>query len=137
MVSALIGGALIGVAALLMLGGLGRIAVVSGVIGGSLRRAGLSTWRVAFMAGMLVVGGVARAWAPETLVAADGRPLWVLAVGGLLVGLGTRVGNGCTSGHGVCGIGLRSRRSVVATMIFMFTSVVTVGVLRLWTGGLS
>ena len=131
------GGALICVAALIMLGGLGRIAGVSGVIGASLRPAGVSAWRVAFMTGMLAVGLMASAWAPETLVAAKGRPLWVLAAGGFLVGLGTRVGNGCTSGHGVCGIGLRSRRSVVATMIFMITSMVTVAAFRFLAGGVS
>lgn len=137
MSSAIAGGALIGVAALIMLGGLGRIAGVSGVIGTSLRPAGVTAWRVSFMAGMLAVGLMASAWAPETLAAAKGRPPWVLAVGGFLVGLGTRVGNGCTSGHGVCGIGLRSRRSVVATVTFMVTSMVTVAALRFLTGGVS
>ena len=137
MLSAVLGGALIGLAAVVMLVGLGQIAGVSGVLGSSLRAGGAASWRVAFLAGMIAVGLVTRFVSPGSLVSADGRSTWIIAVGGLLVGLGTRIGNGCTSGHGVCGIGRGSRRSLVATMVFMATSAATVAVYGFVHGGAS
>src|SRR5690606_8615587 len=100
------GGVLIGVASLLVLGGLGRVAGVSGIAAGLLTPAeGDAGWRGAFLAG-LVVGGLVMALSAPALFAIHlERPLGLVAVAGLIVGVGTRVGGGCTSGHGVCGLG--------------------------------
>lgn len=130
-VSATIGGLLIGLAAAFLWLTMGRIAGISGILGG-LRavRAGDIGWRIAFVAGLIAApllveaaGGVVPAPRLES-----GPGLLVLA--GLLVGFGTRLGSGCTSGHGVCGLARVSRRSLVATALFMGTAVVTVFVLR-------
>jgi uncharacterized membrane protein YedE/YeeE len=134
-VSAVVGGLLIGAGALsLMLFG-GRIAGVSGIFADALepRRSGRA-WRLAFMTGLIVT---------PILVAATGRnipapemPAWaVVIVGGLLVGLGTRLGSGCTSGHGVCGVARLSPRSLAATVTFMLTAAVVVAVSRHLLGG--
>ena len=128
--SALAGGALIGIAAALLLLVTGRTAGISGIVGGILRPGpGDLGWRVAFTAGMLLAPllFLAIAALPPLQIAA-GYP--VLVVGGLLVGLGTRYGSGCTSGHGVCGIARGSPRSIVATLAFMVAGVVTVYLVR-------
>jgi uncharacterized protein len=134
---ALAGGVLIGVASLALLVFNGRIAGISGVVAGLVSpRTTQLAWRAAFLAGL--VGGGLGAWVlwPQAFGAPVlGSPAaWVTA--GLLVGIGTRIGGGCTSGHGVCGIGRLSRRSVVATMTFMATGAATVLALRL-SGGLA
>ncbi|REJ73480.1 MAG: YeeE/YedE family protein [Acidobacteria bacterium] len=128
--SSLIGGALIGTAAVLLMALLGRIAGISGILGGLQTAApGDRAWRAAFLVG-LPLGALIAAlvWAPpeQTLVA--GWPTIVL--GGLLVGIGTRMGSGCTSGHGVCGLARMSRRSLVATPTFMLAAAGTVLVVR-------
>ena len=128
--SALGGGVLIGAASAAFLLLNGRIAGVSGVIGGLLRPSrGDVIWRVAFLAG-LVAAPELDAWccaAPRLNIAAD----WdALISAGLLVGLGTRFASGCTSGHGVCGVARLSRRSSVATLIFTTTAFVTTFVMR-------
>ena len=129
--SALLGGGLIGAAAGLLLFFNGRIAGISGVLGGLLRplAPGDGAWRVAFVAGLLLAPlaylGLA-AW-PTVVVSAS----WgTLVLAGLLVGVGTRYGAGCTSGHGVCGISRLSPRSLVATACFMAAGFATVYVLR-------
>lgn len=129
---ALVGGALIGLAAAAMLLFNGRIAGISGVANGLLTpRAGDWPWRAAFVAG-LVIGGAAMAQAIPSAFASDGdRPLAVVAVAGLLVGLGSVLANGCTSGHGVCGVSRLSPRSIAATGIFIVAGMATVGLLRL------
>jgi hypothetical protein len=127
----LAGGALIGLAAAVLLVLTGRAAGVSGIVDGALRREpGEWGWKLAFLAG-LVAGGVLLAWlSPERMPTSAPRGLpWMIA-GGLLVGLGTRVGGGCTSGHGICGLGRASGRSAVATAVFMIAAMVTVFVLR-------
>jgi uncharacterized membrane protein YedE/YeeE len=129
-VSALAGGALIGLAVALLLLVNGRVAGISGVIGGLLRpSANDRVWRVAFVAGLacapLLHALVAALPAPQI----DASPL-ALAVAGVLVGIGTRYGSGCTSGHGVCGVSRLSPRSLVATALFMTAGFVTVFVLR-------
>lgn len=128
---ALLGGALIGLAATIVLLFHGRIAGVSGMVGGLLARDDaarpLRTW---FLAGLVLAGVALAAWAPSTLSSVPTIPLWAVALAGVLVGLGTRLGNGCTSGHGVCGIGRFSKRSLVATMTFMACAMVTVFILR-------
>lgn len=122
-----IGGLLIGASASLLLWLNGRIAGISGIVNGSLARPGAeSAWRWLFLAGML--GGAAvEFWlipAQRAFETAMSWPVFLLA--GVLVGIGTRLGGGCTSGHGVCGLGRLSARSLVATLTFLATGVLTV-----------
>ncbi len=132
--AALAGGLMIGLAAALLLLGNGRTAGVSGIVGGLVRPLrGDVAWRVAFVAGLVLAGAAAFVLRPE-LIAPSPRPLGALALAGLLVGVGTRVGGGCTSGHGVCGIGRGSRRSLVATAVFVAAGVLTVTLLRVGGG---
>ena len=126
----LLGGALIGLAASLVLLGNGRIAGISGIVSSLLSANREKGWQIAFLLGLLLSGAVF-AWLSPSSFAAPPRAMGMLAVAGLLVGLGTRVGNGCTSGHGVCGLSRLSLRSLVATVTFMGAAVVTVLVLRL------
>lgn len=135
-VSAAIGGMLIGVsvASLILLNG--RIAGISGIFGDLFLRSDRG-WRIAFLAGLV---------AAPFLLAAAGRTVstpampasWAIIIAaGLLVGFGTRLGGGCTSGHGVCGIARLSPRSIVATIVFMATAIVVVFLVRHVAGGLS
>ena len=129
-VSALVGGIMIGLAAAAFALLNGRIAGVSGILGGLIRPApGDAAWRAAFVAGLVLApwayAAVARL--PESTIEAT-YPVVVIA--GLLVGIGTRYGSGCTSGHGVCGIARLSRRSLVATACFMAAGFATVFVVR-------
>jgi uncharacterized protein len=126
-----LGGVLIGTSAAIMLIALGRIAGVSGILGGLLARpAGDSAWRFAFVLG-LVLGGLGMyAVSPQLFAVRTGHGLTTVAMAGLLVGLGTRMGGGCTSGHGVCGIGRGSRRSIAATLTFVVTGMLTVFVVK-------
>lgn len=118
--SPLLGGALIGLAASALLLLEGRVAGISGIVGGLLSpKAGDLSWRVAFVLGLLSAGLVAALLAPELVSSTPGRPMWALAPAGLLVGFGTRLGNGCTSGHGVCGLSRMSRRSLASVLTFM------------------
>lgn len=126
-----LGGALIGAASALLLVLNGRIAGVSGIVGGLVdgHARGDRAWRVAFLAGLLV-GGLVLGWVLPTALAATPVSLPMVVVAGLLVGLGTRVGSGCTSGHGICGMSRLSARSIVATLTFMGTGMATVLVVR-------
>lgn len=134
--SAAIGGALIGLSAVLLMLLTGRIAGISGIFGGLLNvRSEDKGWRIAFIAGLilapLIAGAIGYGMAPPKLPAN-----WIVIVAaGLLVGVGTRLGGGCTSGHGICGIGRLSLRSIVATVVFMVTAVATVAVTRHMLGG--
>ena len=135
-VSAAVGGALIGLSAALLMLLLGRIAGISGIFSGVLLTSWRNQpWRVAFMAG-LIGAPLLTALAGYPLAApalADG---WgVVGLAGLLVGLGTRLGGGCTSGHGVCGIARLSVRSIVATCIFMAVAIIVVALRRHGMGG--
>ncbi|MEA1674036.1 YeeE/YedE family protein [Nitrospirillum sp. BR 11163] len=126
-IPALAGGALIGGAAALLWLGLGRIAGISGVVGGLMTAArGDRAWRLAFLAGLMAAPAL-YGWAggPVPAGAPPASPALVIG-GGLLVGLGTRLGGGCTSGHGVCGLARLSRRSAAATLVFMATAALTV-----------
>ena len=135
-VSALIGGALIGAAASWLLLMNGRIAGVSGIAGGLIRAtAGDRAWRLAFLVGLAVGVLVYRAGVGWQAGIGFDASLPALLAGGVLVGLGTRIGGGCTSGHGVCGISRLSVRSMVATVTFMVTAGVTVFVTRHLLGG--
>lgn len=129
--SAAAGGALIGLAALLLILTAGRIAGISGIVGAVF---GLGTgdraWRAAFLVG-LVLAPVATMAAGFRVPMPDMPSHWlVTVVAGLLVGFGARLGGGCTSGHGVCGIARFSRRSVTATLTLMLTAAMTVAVMR-------
>jgi uncharacterized protein len=133
--SALAGGVVIGLAASLLwlLGG--RTAGVSGILGGVVPplRAGWE-WRALFLGGLLAGGVLLQFVAPSRLEIPP-RSLPVLAIAGLLVGFGTRLAGGCTSGHGVCGLSRLSRRSLVATVVFMLVAMITVTLVRLASGG--
>ena len=129
--SGFFGGVLIGVAALLLLLANGRIAGISGIVAGLLEPSfSDAAWRLMFIAG-LWIGAIA-------LILARGAPfavalqasMPVMVVAGFLVGFGTRMGGGCTSGHGVCGIARGSKRSIVATIVFIATAMATVYVVR-------
>lgn len=126
----LLGGALIGLAAALLLLFNGRIAGISGIIGGLLKpNKHDMSWRVAFLLGLIASPFIWTLLAPLPVIQINtSTPLIIVA--GLLVGFGTRLGSGCTSGHGVCGIARLSPRSIVATLAFMFTGILTVYVIR-------
>ena len=125
-VPGLTGGLLIGISATVLLAFNGQIAGISGILSGSLGGVSDVSWRRFFIVGMLL-GGVIYEYllAPAPTPAADFSP-WAMVVGGLLVGFGTRLGNGCTSGHGVCGLGRLSVRSLVAVITFLSVAMVTV-----------
>lgn len=128
--SALAGGALLGIAVTILWLWNGRIAGISGILGGLLQpKTGDVAWRAAFIIG-LIVSPLAYSLFTElpTIEIDAGLPLLILA--GLLVGIGTRYGVGCTSGHGVCGLARFSPRSLVATLSFMFTGFITVWFVR-------
>ena len=130
----LTGGELLGLSAMWLLLSLGRIAGISGIAWGSL--AGPErAWRALFLLGLLVGGLVTHNVIGQPVPAESTAPLWLIAASGLLVGLGTRMGGGCTSGHGVCGLGLRSPRSLVATLTFMTRGIVTVFIMQSMLGG--
>jgi len=128
---ALAGGALIGTAAAALLVLTGKTAGVSGIVEGVLRgEKGEWGWKAAFVLGLVAGGVVLRVTMPETLASAAPRTLPLIAVGGLLVGFGARLGGGCTSGHGVCGMGRLSLRGLVGTAVFMGTGALAVFLLR-------
>jgi hypothetical protein len=134
-IAALIGGALIGLASAAILAFNGRIAGISGIIGGLFQSDDDRSWRGMFLIGMLLGGVVLQAVAPATMPGAATDSLPLLAAAGVLVGFGTRMGGGCTSGHGVCGISRLSTRSLIATAMFMGTAMLTVGIMRHGFGG--
>lgn len=135
-VASTLGGLLIGVSASMLLLLNGRVAGISGIFAGLLSpRAGEVAWRAAFVGGLLVGGIVMFLMAPSLFAVTYDRSLPALAVAGLLVGLGVRFGGGCTSGHGVCGIGRLSVRSLIATLTFMVSGALTVYLWRVLVGG--
>ena len=126
--SALAGGVLIGLASVWLLAANGRIAGISGILHGLFAQPpGDRGWRMAFLAGLLV-GGLA--WTFWFGNIPQERNLFAMASAGLLVGFGTRMGGGCTSGHGVCGLGRLSLRSLVAVMVFMVCGMIATFVMR-------
>jgi uncharacterized membrane protein YedE/YeeE len=134
--ASLLGGAIIGLAASVLLLGAGRIAGISGIVGGLLMpRAGDAAWRAVFVAGLLLGGLGLRMIDPALVRNELPRSVAALIVAGLLVGFGTRLGNGCTSGHGVCGISRGSARSLVATLTFMTTGIATAWIMANVYGG--
>ena len=135
-ISAAIGGALIGLSAVLLMLFTGRIAGVAGITGGLFNpRSDDRGWRLAFVSGLI---------AAPLAAALIGRPVGIpqmpgsmiiIAIAGLLVGFGTRLGNGCTSGHGICGIARLSPRSIAATLVFMIAAMIVVTATRHGIGG--
>jgi uncharacterized membrane protein YedE/YeeE len=127
-ISALLGGLLIGAASVWLLASNGRIAGVSNIVQGMFT-APAGGWRIAFVAGLILAGIAWQAAGAPTPIRTS-LPLGWVAAGGLLVGFGTRLGNGCTSGHGVCGLGRLSLRSLVAVVVFMAAGMASVYVVR-------
>lgn len=128
--TSLAGGIVIGLASALLLMLNGRIAGISGIVGGLLRpQRGDISWRFAFVAGLVISPLIFALVARLPAVQIDAG-YWILIIAGLLVGMGTRYGSGCTSGHGICGLSRRSPRSLAATVAFMFAGFATVYIVR-------
>ena len=127
LIGGLIGGGLIGIASLLLLAVNGRIAGISGILGGIVcgNTAEDRWWRVAFVAGLIAGAEVYALVHGGLPLHFQAQGLWLI-VAGLLVGVGNRIGSGCTSGHGVCGLARRSPRSLLATLTFILVAVITV-----------
>jgi uncharacterized protein len=133
--SAAIGGALIGLASALLMLTIGRIAGIAGIFGETLLGGSDRSWRIAFIAG-LIAAPVLAMLAGASVPAPQMPTSWlVIVAAGLIVGFGTRLGGGCTSGHGICGIARISPRSITATLIFMVTAMIVVFVTRHVIGG--
>ena len=132
--SALYGSILIGISASMLLLFNGRIAGISGILYRLIFNpfdSNERNWRLAFLIGLMVGGYLLL---PIDFELREGYSQILLALSGLAVGIGTRIGNGCTSGHGVCGIGLMASRSIVATIVFMLSGIITVTILSAYTG---
>ena len=130
-VSALAGGLLIGGAATLLLWLNGRIAGISNIARGVLEwKSGDVLWRLLFLGGLVAGAGLYYVLFGDAPVPRPNFPAWLLGTGGVLVGFGTSLGSGCTSGHGVCGLGRLSVRSLAATLIFLVTGIITAYVVR-------
>jgi uncharacterized membrane protein YedE/YeeE len=133
--SGLIGGALIGLASAALMLSAGRLAGVSGILGGLLTAGSDRGWRLAFIAGLIAAALIGPPLGTPTVAHLASSNLLLYAAAGLLVGFGSRMGNGCTSGHGVCGFARFSSRSIVATLVFMGAAIVTVALVRHGIGG--
>jgi uncharacterized membrane protein YedE/YeeE len=130
-ISALLGGALIGISITLLLLFNGRMAGISGIMNGLFNSPkNEAIWRFIFLIGLVIGAVIFQMTSSEPILPRQGFPLWLIAVGGFLVGIGTRLGSGCTSGHGICGIANLSKRSIFATLIFMGTGIVTVYIIK-------
>ncbi|MFB8794624.1 MAG: YeeE/YedE family protein [Microcoleus sp.] len=129
-VTALIGGILIGLSATVLLAFNGRIAGISGIVNGAIAFSKREVWRWIFILGMLLGGILYEYGLASQLTPTATLTPWAMIIGGFLVGFGTRMGSGCTSGHGVCGLGRLSMRSLVAVITFMITAILTVFVVR-------
>ncbi len=131
-IPAFAGGLLIGLSAVIMLLFNGRITGISGIMDGIVinSESGDRFWRVCFLLGLVFGGFLFKLFMPDSFIPREGFSLTLLITGGFIVGIGTRMGSGCTSGHGICGIARFSRRSILATVIFMFTGGITVYIIR-------
>ena len=135
-ISAAIGGALIGLSAVLLMAFTGRIAGIAGITGGLISpRTDDRAWRLAFVAGLIAAPLAAALLGHAVAMPKMPGSFVTIAVAGLLVGFGTRLGNGCTSGHGICGIARLSPRSIAATVVFMATAIIVVALTRHVFGG--
>ena len=135
-ISAAIGGGLIGFSAVLLMLLTGRIAGISSIFGGLLDPGNNDKgWRIAFIAG-LILAPLMAGWIGHAMPTPKLPASWIVIIAaGLLVGFGTRLGGGCTSGHGICGVACLSSRSIAATVIFMLTAIATVAITRHVLGG--
>jgi uncharacterized protein len=132
---AAVGGALIGLAAALLMLTAGRVAGISGIVGVIVGGAADKAWRAAFVAGLVLAPLAANVAGFPLALPQMPKSFVVIVAAGLLLGFGSRLGGGCTSGHGVCGIARLSRRSIVATLVFMGTAMVVVAIVRHGVGG--
>ena len=132
---AIVGGVLIGVAATMMLLFNGRVTGISGIVGGLLNPVSKDkSWRILFLLGLLVGGFFLRFFHPFSFVTVSNAWRIDYMIGGFFVGFGTLMGNGCTSGHGVCGISRFSFRSIISTIIFMLSGILSVVFFKLIRG---
>lgn len=128
----LIGGILIGLSSTTMLGGLGRITGISGIVATSMGKFSQeNVWRYNFLVGLILGGFIMKASFPELFNYEVNANYLKIIIAGLLVGFGTRLGSGCTSGHGVCGLARLAKRSIVATVTFILFGMITVFVERM------
>jgi uncharacterized membrane protein YedE/YeeE len=136
-ITSFIGGLLVGLASVMLLLVNGRIAGISGIAGGALLGPGKAerVWRLFFLVGMIATGAILGGMYPEFFTYELARSKAAVVIAGLLVGFGTKLGNGCTSGHGVCGLSRGSRRSLFATATFMLVGMITVFVVNAVAGG--
>ncbi|MBC7660741.1 MAG: YeeE/YedE family protein [Chitinophagaceae bacterium] len=134
-INALIGGVFIGLAASLMLYWNGRVAGISGIVSGVLNPvtdSGGKSWRWMFLLGFGLGGLILKVLKPEVFASELPTPLWTVPAAGMLVGVGTMMSGGCTSGHGVCGISRLSIRSIFATIVFIAAGILSVLLARHW-----
>jgi len=137
-ITALLGGALIGLSASLLLLLNGRMAGISGIMNGLFSSPiKEEVWRGLFLFGLILGAFIFQSFSESGIPLRQNYPLWAIIIGGFLVGFGTRMGSGCTSGHGICGISNFSIRSITATMTFMASGMITVYLLKHVTGLLS
>ena len=136
-VAAAIGGVLIGLSAVLLMALSGRIAGISGIVGGLLppKPASDRSWRLAFILGLVAAPAILRTATGDNHIGAPTVGTTTLILAGLLVGIGTALGSGCTSGHGICGMSRLSPRSIAAVAVFMATAIVTLFLVRHVFGG--
>mgnify|MGYP002700099559 CR=1 FL=1 len=133
----LAGGALIGISASILMYLNGRIAGISGIVAGVFNASSITekAWRLAFVIGLVIGGAIYMHFFPITIAPREFMSTELLIVGGLVIGFGTAMGSGCTSGHGICGISRFSLRSLVATATFLLSGIVTVYVFKQIVGG--
>ena len=125
-----LGGLLIGFSALILMTGLGRIAGISGTLWQAIRRPKQNIWRILFLMGLVCGTALVHIFLKIEIPNATNASFSLSIIAGLLVGFGTKLGSGCTSGHGVCGIGRLSMRSIFATISFMLSGILTVSLIR-------
>lgn len=129
------GGVLIGISATILLAFKGRVAGISGIVEGILPPKDEDTnWRIVFLISMILTGIALFQVLPDAFIAVD-RPIWLVTISGLLVGIGTRMSNGCTSGHGVCGMAMFSKRSFVAVGVFLVCGILSATIAGQILGG--
>lgn len=134
-ISALLGGALIDISVSLLLLFNGRMAGISGIMNGVFSAPKKEeVWRTLFLVGLIIGAALFQFLTQDSLSAREGYPLWLIIIGGFLVGFDTRLGSGCTSGHGICGIANFSIRSIGATLTFMASGMLTVFILKHFVG---
>lgn len=134
--SASVGGALIGLSAVVLMAMNGRIAGISGIFSGTLfAEAGDKLWRILFVIGLIAGPAIYNLASPTPAPFEMNATLPFIIAGGLLVGFGTRLGSGCTSGHGICGLSRLSLRSMVSVLVFMAAGMITVALIRTLIGG--